>query len=82
MIWGKRCMSEIELFDVVALMEDLPEEGLCRGQVGAVVETYPDDGFEVEFVTPRGQTYALLALRADQLMRLHHEPVRELEQAA
>ncbi len=75
-------MSEIRLFDTVALIEDIPDEGLRRGQVGAVVEVYPDDAFEVEFVAPNGQTYAMLALRAHQLLRLHHEPIRELERAA
>lgn len=75
-------MNELKMFDTVALVEDIPEEGLLRGQVGAVVETYPDGEVEVEFVTPDGQTYAMLALRPDQLMRLHHEPVRELERAA
>lgn len=70
------------MFDTVALTEDIPEEGLRRGQVGAVVEVYPDDAFEIEFVAPDGQTYAMLALRADQLLRLRHEPARELERAA
>ena len=42
-------MREIKLFDSVALLEDLPEENLWRGQIGAVVEIY-DNGkaFEVE----------------------------------
>jgi len=46
------------------------------------VETYPDGEVEVEFVAPDGQTYAMLALCPDQLMRLHHEPARELDRAA
>lgn len=75
-------MNEIRPFDTVALTSDIPEENLRRGQVGAVVEMYPDDAFEVEFVASDGQTYPMLAPRADQLLRLHHEPVRELERAA
>ncbi|MGA3077031.1 MAG: DUF4926 domain-containing protein [Bryobacteraceae bacterium] len=30
--------------------------------------------YEVEFSDDSGQTYASLALRSGQLMRLHHEP--------
>jgi hypothetical protein len=30
-------MANIEMLSVVALLEDLPEEGLVRGQVGTVV---------------------------------------------
>ena len=67
-------MKEIKLFDTVALLEDLPEENLWRGQVGAVVEVYNDgEAFEVEFVDTDGRTYGLLALSAKQLMLLRHE---------
>jgi hypothetical protein len=64
----------IELLDVVALTEDLPERGLRRGQVGTAVEILDDDVYEVEFTDNQGRTYASLALRANQLMVLHYEP--------
>jgi hypothetical protein len=32
-------MPEIELLSVVALLQDLPEKGLRRGQVGTIVES-------------------------------------------
>jgi hypothetical protein len=67
-------MPEIELLSVVALLEDIPDKGLLRGQVGTVVETLAPGVFEVEFSDDNGQTDATRALRADQLMRLHHEP--------
>jgi hypothetical protein len=70
-------MAGIEIHSVVALIEDLPQEGLVRGQVGTVVETWAPDVFEVEFSDDNGRTYALVALKGDQLMRLHHEPVHE-----
>ena len=60
-------------FDVVALLNDLPEHHLQRGQVGTIVEILADDVFEVEFVNPDGQTYAMLALSATQLLMLHYE---------
>ena len=67
-------MPEFEMLSVVALLEDLPERGLLRGQVGTVVETLAPGVYEVEFSDDSGRTYASLALREDQLMRLHHEP--------
>lgn len=67
-------MAEIELLSVVALLEDLPEKGLERGQVGTVVESLAPGVYEVEFSDDSGRTYASLALRSDLLMRLHHEP--------
>lgn len=33
-------MSEIKLLDVVALLEEMPDEGLKRGEVGIVVEVF------------------------------------------
>jgi len=66
----------ISNLDVVALLTDLPEQGLVRGQVGTVVEHLADNMFEVEFVDDEGQTYAELALPVDQLLVLHHRRVR------
>jgi hypothetical protein len=65
----------IEIHSVVALLEDLPEEGLVRGQVGTVVEEWTPGVYEVEFAGDDGRTYAMVALKASLLMRLHHEPV-------
>ena len=67
-------MAEMEVLSVVALLEDVPEKGLLRGQVGTVVESLAPGVYEVEFSDDSGRTYAFLVLRADQLMRLHHEP--------
>ena len=67
-------MIEIEILSVVALLEDMPEHGLIRGQVGTVVEVLAPGVYEVEFCDDDGRAYAMLALKAEQLMRLHHEP--------
>lgn len=64
-------MDEIKVLDVVALMEEVPEHGLRRREVGTVVERWKDGDFEVEFSDDSGQAYAFAALRADQLMKLH-----------
>ncbi len=67
--------NPIQLLDVVALNEDLPERNLSHGQVGTVVELLAPNVFEVEFSDDNGQTYAMLALRAGQLMVLHYQPI-------
>src|SRR3990170_4046273 len=71
---GAMTNTQIQLLDVVALIEDLPEHGLIRGQVGTVVELLGPSVFEVEFSDNSGRTYAMAALRTDQLMALHHQP--------
>ena len=65
--------NEIQLLDVVALISDIPKHNLFRGEIGAVVECYPDNAYEVEFVSQDGYTYALVALHADQLIPLRQK---------
>jgi hypothetical protein len=50
---------EVARLDTVALARDLPAYGLRTGDLGAVVEIYPPDGLEVEFLTASGRTAAL-----------------------
>jgi uncharacterized protein DUF4926 len=58
----------MNLYDVVELAVDLPDEGLRAGAVGTIVDDYAgSDEFEVEFADESGRTLALTALRADQL---------------
>jgi Domain of unknown function (DUF4926) len=70
-------MADIQMLSVVALLQDLPEHGLIRGQVGTVVEAVAPGVYEVEFCDDSGRTYAMTSLRDEQLMRLHHEPVHQ-----
>jgi hypothetical protein len=70
-------MTGVEMHSVVALLEDLPAEGLARGQVGTVVDNWAPGVYEVEFADGNGRAYAMVALKAEQLMRLHHEPVHQ-----
>jgi hypothetical protein len=67
-------MAELEMLSVVALMQDLPAKRLKRGQVGTIVEDLAPGVYEVDFSDDQGRTYASVALRSDQLMRLYHEP--------
>lgn len=71
-------MSKLELLSVVALLQDLPDEGLVRGQIGTVVEVLSSSAALVEFCDREGRTYALATLSADSLMRLHDRPVEQV----
>ncbi len=70
-------MAEIEMLSVVALLQDMPEHSLVCGQVGTVVEDLAPGAYEVEFSDDDGRTYAMASLKANQIMRLHHEPIYE-----
>ena len=49
--------------ETVVLNRDLPDHGLQRGDLGAVVHVYEPDGLEVEFVSASGKTEALVTLK-------------------
>ncbi len=65
---------QFDLLSEVALLRDVPELGLARGQVGTVVENLSPDAVEVEFSDNCGRTYATAALRAEDLVRLRRAP--------
>jgi len=67
----------MNLYDVVALLQDLPEENLKRGQVGTLIEEWEPGVFEVEFSDPNGITYAMVSLHAEQLMTLYWHSSKE-----
>ena len=67
--------TEMHLLDVVALTEDIPDNGLRRGQVGTIVEILGPGVFEVEFADNDGRTYATLAVNAKQLLVLLYQSV-------
>ncbi|AFY41354.1 DUF4926 domain-containing protein [Nostoc sp. PCC 7107] len=68
--------NSFQLFDVVALIVDLPEYSLCRGQVGTVVEVLADGAaFEVEFSDRDGRVYESVGLRPEKMMVLYFEPL-------
>lgn len=69
--------QRIQLLDVVALIADVPEHDLHRGRVGTVGEELAPDVYEVEFSDDsNGHPYAMLPLKAEQLMALHYAPIQ------
>ncbi|MGA2251035.1 DUF4926 domain-containing protein [Terracidiphilus sp.] len=71
-------MPNLELLAEVALLRDLPEFGLVRGQVGTVVETLAPNTVEVEFCDDEGHTYALTSLKSEDLVRLQRSPLQRV----
>jgi hypothetical protein len=74
-------MMNIPLLASVALMVDIPELQLTRGQMGTVVEFLrngDEEALLVEFSDHDGQTYAMAEVTPDQLIILHR---REIEAA-
>jgi hypothetical protein len=67
-------MPELPLLSTVALLEDIPEEALRRGQVGSVVEVLAPGVYEIEFSDDSGRTYASLAIDVKRLLPLLHAP--------
>src|SRR4051812_30852939 len=63
---SRRLMTYREL-DPVVLIRDIPEYGLCRGDLGAVVQLYDSVSVEVEFVRLSGMTQALVKLSANDI---------------
>ena len=66
-------MNELNILDIVALTENLPQHKLYRGQVGTIVEELAPNVYEVEFSDDNGVAYSLQELYADQLMLLHYQ---------
>nr|WP_159466366.1 DUF4926 domain-containing protein [Scandinavium goeteborgense] len=59
-----------EEFEVVVLAEDLPDVGLTKGMVGAIVLIHekPNLAYMVEFVDDQGRTIAMPSLLPEQVM--------------
>lgn len=62
-----------KLLDSVVLLRDLPEHGLRKDDLGAIVELYEPDGIEVEFVRVSGKTQAAITLTIDDVRRVADE---------
>lgn len=72
-----KTIAKLQLLDVVALKEDLPDNALLAGQVGTIVEFLAPEVYEVEFSDDDGQTYAMLPLHSSQLLQLKYTSTPE-----
>ena len=65
--------TQLELLDIVALLIDVPEKYLVKGQVGTIVELHKNNFYEVEFCNNDGETIAMLAIEDKNLLHLHYD---------
>jgi hypothetical protein len=74
--------SPFKELDTVVLLRDVPEASLKAGDLGAVVQVYSREAFEVEFVTAAGGTQALLTLGAKDLRAVRDDDLLAVRPAA
>jgi Domain of unknown function (DUF4926) len=61
-------------FDTVALLAEVPVQGLARGQVGTVVERLDEQNSLVEFTDDQGKAFAIVPCPDSELLVLHYDP--------
>ena len=69
---NRKKTEEPTLLDVVALLTDIPAEGLVRGQAGSVVELLDEATLLVEFSDDQGRAYAVAPCPQAELLVLHY----------
>ena len=62
----------LNLNDSVALLTDLPQNQLEKGQVGTIIDVKSTNVFEVEFVNQTGQTLSFALVNAVDLLKLNY----------
>ena len=65
-------MANVKRLSVVALLRDVPQYGLVRGQVGTVGAVVQPGYFEVDFRDRTG-AYVSAVVSSDDLLPLHRE---------
>jgi len=76
-------MDDIHENDVVALLVDQPDAGLCRGDMGTVIQVFEattdhPGGFIIEFIDESGATRAEIDIvDPSMIVKLRFRPVRE-----
>ena len=63
----------LQVLTVVALLQDMPQQNLRRGAVGAIVERLSPDVVEVEFSDSGGRSYAMGPIPEENLLELLYE---------
>ena len=71
----------IHELDSVVLVNDLPEHGLEKGDIGTVVLVHRNgEGYEVEFMTLHGETVAVISLFASQIRPIGKKEIAHVRQ--
>jgi hypothetical protein len=73
----------IKELDTVVLSRDLPDYGLRRGDIGAVVHSYKEgEAFEVEFITGHGETLAVVTLKTKDVRLMDDKEILHVRKLA
>jgi hypothetical protein len=64
--------SNLKILDAVALLKDIPEQKLVKGQVGTIVEKWDTGIYEVEFCNTSSTTLILEEVSENDLLLLHY----------
>ena len=64
-----------KLVDTVVLDRDLPQLGLRRGDLGAIVRLHDTNAMKVKFVMASGKTQALVTLRSREVRPVHDDDI-------
>lgn len=72
---GSLFENRMKLLELVATLQDIPEQQVMKGQVGTVIEELGDDHVLVEFAGLDGAAYAITPIPVGQLIQLKHSPV-------
>ncbi|HKT72760.1 MAG TPA: DUF4926 domain-containing protein [Steroidobacteraceae bacterium] len=68
--------------ETVVLERDIPERGLRKGDLGAVVEIYEPDALDVEFVRASGKTQTLVTLGPSDVRSVRDEDLVSVRSVA
>ena len=72
----------INELETVALTRDLPQHGLLKDDLGAVVVVYDQRAYEVEFVALDGKTIALVTLPEDAIRAVRAREIAHVREVA
>ena len=64
-------MDELHLLDLAALIAPLPSYNLRRGEIGVIIDVWPNENYLLEFVGKNGIPYAMPTVSAAQLMKVY-----------
>ena len=75
-------MDSFQLLETVVVMVDIPNEGICAGDVGTIIDMYTQaaPAFEVEFAFANGAPRTMVALAPDQIRHLDPADVLTIRQ--
>ena len=65
-------MNQPQLFDIVELLVDIPQQNIKAGMQGAIVEVYGDRNYEIDISNSDGETLALCTLSSKDFVMIWH----------